>query len=300
MAFLTKNLASTVENTIGSITKNITSGSQKILNEVGKITSPISLPKGKSITDIIQTHRGADVSFDEDSLFVITNNILSRASLIIDGFVQGTNDQGENVDEKVPKADFRAPLCTIRSISNELTCKQPGQEFDTALSILTKLSNYKWEAKAVLTLTAFVYDIWDFWHYAQQFYWDPLAVEYGTLKQVPQLIKAGRLQTQFQQPIRQLNDLIKVTADVIAKFDELEKFYHAYDPDVSTEYDLRVDVYWTIVTIAAISTKFSILTSDKPEKPFDLKPYDTVIHTILNELKEHLDEARKQRGKFDG
>lgn len=55
-----------------------------------------------------------------------------------------------------------------------------------------------------------------------------------------------------------------------------------------------MDVYWTIVTIAAISTKISILLSDEPDKPHDLAPYSQKIHYVLNKLNRHLTISRKQ------
>ena len=150
----------------------------------------------------------------------------------------------------------------------QLSCKKPGVGIarNTAFSILEKLSGYKWEAKAVVTLAAFAYDFGDFWLFADRFESDTLVNQFALLKNVPQLIKKGELQKHGQE-IRDVSSLIKNTMNVIAIFDEFEKLSRPYTtkdiPELQSAFDsIQEDAYWTIVTIAAISTKISILTCD--------------------------------------
>lgn len=116
----------------------------------------------------------------------------------------------------------------------------------------------------MLTLAAFGYDFWHFAHLSQS---DPLAKQYGFLKHVPKLIRAGKLEQQYRQSILELNGLIKTVVDAVGIIDELEKFYDRYhdiknDPEWPTaQYNLPDDVHWIIVIIAAIATKISILIS---------------------------------------
>lgn len=288
MLSLAKDVASRVENVVTNVKEHI-----------GGELSLFTL-SDKKITELIyETHVHTDESFDEDSLFVIVENILKRATQIIDKVVQGSNVHVENIEEKSPNANFTVPLCTIKSVGSELACKPPGEEIahKTALSILHKLSSYSWEAKSVLTLAAFAYDFGDFWHLAHHFQSDPLAKQLAILRKVPQLIKPAELQKR-RQAILEVSSLIKATTRVIAIFDEFEKL-SVNDPKNVPELPaaldhLPVDVYWTIVTIVAIATKISILLSDEPEKPHDLAPYSQKIHFILNRLNLHLTICRRQ------
>ncbi|GMN25088.1 hypothetical protein TIFTF001_040665 [Ficus carica] len=288
MASIAKELVSRVETTVTTVKE--------------KIASHISLftLSDEKITELIyETHVHADESFDEDSLFIVVENILKRATQIIDKVVQGSNVHVDNVDEKYPKIDLNVPLCTIKSVGSELSCKPPGEEIahKTALSILQKLSTYTWEAKSVLTLAAFASDFGEFWHLASLYNSDHLAKQLAILKKVPQLIKPVELQKR-RLAILEVSNLIKTVVRVISIFDEFEKL-SANDPKDIPELPaalnhLPVDVYWTIVTIAAISTKISILLSDEPDKPHDLAPYSQKIHYVLNKLNLHLTISRKQ------
>ena len=157
---------------------------------------------------------------------------------------------------------------TLINLEFQLSCKPPGEKVahETTLSILNKLSTYKWEAKAVLTLGAFAIEYGDFWHLAQLYQSDQLAKQLAILKRVPVLIKPSELQKR-RQAVLELNSLINTTMQVIAIFDEFEKLSYQDTKDIpglSPALDhLPVDVYWAILTIAACATKLSILISDE-------------------------------------
>ncbi|KAF4404214.1 hypothetical protein G4B88_014670 [Cannabis sativa] len=211
-----------------------------------QITSVFTM-SDKKINDLIYaTHVHADESFDEDSLFIIVENVLKSSNQIIDKIVQGIH---------------------VHDVDN-LSCKAPNEvtAHETTLAILNKLSNYSWEAKAVLALAAFAFEFGDFWLIAQLYNSDSLAKQLGVLKRVPSLIKTSEL-VKRRQAVLELSSLVNVTMRVIAMFDEFEKL-SAYDvkdiPGLSVALDhLPVDVYWAILTIAACATKHCILISDK-------------------------------------
>ncbi|KAG6732712.1 hypothetical protein I3842_01G191300 [Carya illinoinensis] len=74
------------------------------------------------------THIPGDEKFDVDSLFLFAENILKRASLIIDNvaldLLHGTEAHRESLDGMMsPKASFNPPLCTLKRISGEVTIK---------------------------------------------------------------------------------------------------------------------------------------------------------------------------------
>lgn len=150
----------------------------------------------------------------------------------------------------------------------QLSCKPPGEEFahKSTLAILNKLSNYSWEAKAVLTLAAFALDYGDFWLLAQQNQSDQLAKSLAILRRVPVLLKPADLQKR-RQGVVEVNSLIKATLQVVEIISELEKLT-IYDPKDVPALSQALDhtpvyVYWAILTVVACSTKINILTSEE-------------------------------------
>lgn len=97
-----------------------------------------------------------------------------------------------------------------------MSCKSPRDEIGhkTTLAILNKLSNYEWNAKAVLTLAAFALEYSEFWLLAQYQQSDPLAKSVAILKRVPVLTRQAALQ-KYRQAIVEVNDLVKATLQVI-------------------------------------------------------------------------------------
>ncbi|PON78093.1 Sieve element occlusion [Trema orientale] len=288
-------MVSIVQDVIAKVETAVSNVHQHIEGELSIFTL-----SDKKINDLIYaTHVHADESFDEDSLFVIVENILKRSTQIIDKIVQGSHVHVENTEERSPKPNFSVPLCTLKSINSELSCKAPGEEIahKTTLAILNKLSSYSWEAKAVLALAAFAFEFGDFWLIAQLYQSDQLARQLAVLKRVPVLLKPSELQKR-RQAVLELSNLIQITTRVIAIFDEFEKL-SAYDhkdiPGLSTALDhMPVDVYWAILTITACATKLTILISDEPDKPHDLAPYAQKISFILNQLNMQLTVCRRQ------
>ncbi|XP_048334289.2 protein SIEVE ELEMENT OCCLUSION B isoform X1 [Ziziphus jujuba] len=263
-----------------------------------EIRGLFTLTDEKIMDHIYETHAHADETFDDDSLFIITENILKPATQIVDKIVQGSQVHVDNIDQKTPKPDFSVPLCTLKQIGSELSCKAPGEDIahKTTLAILKKLSTYQWEAKAVLTLAAFALEYGDFWLLAQNQHSDHLAKSLGILKRVPILTKPAELQKR-RQAILELNNLIKATLQVMEIIDQFDKL-SIYDPKEITGLSVAldhipVDVYWSIVTVVACSTKLTLLTSDE-DKPYDLAPYSQKIHYVLNKLKIQLVVCRRQ------
>ncbi|PON53335.1 Sieve element occlusion [Trema orientale] len=273
-------------------------GSTSQKQKVGEL-SLFTMSDDKILDVVYATHVHDDDSFDVDSMLLVVENIIKRSSLIVDNIVQGTQFHTETIDEKPPKASFSSPLCTLKSVCCELSCKPPGEEFahKSTLGILNKLSKYSWDAKAVLTLAAFALDYGDFWLLAQLNQSDQaLAKSLAILRRVPVLLKPVDLQNRRQEVV-ELNSLIKATLQVTQIIFELEKLT-SYDPKdvpaLSQAMDhTPVDVYWAILTIVACSTKINILTSEE-DKPHDLSPYAQKIHYILNKLKIHLIICKKQ------
>ncbi|TQD73327.1 hypothetical protein C1H46_041142 [Malus baccata] len=289
MLGLANNVAAKVASVVTTTHQHITGDHELSL---------FTMSDQKILEQIYGTHVHADESFDDDSLFGITENILKRATQIVDKIVQGTQVHVENIEENTPKAGFSAPLCTLKSIASEMQCKPPSEEVahNTTLAILNKLSSYSWEAKAVLTLAAFAMEYGEFWLLAQLQESNRLAKSIAILKRVPVLLKPSDLHKK-RQAVLELNNLIKATLQVIECIDQFDKL-SSYDPKdvpalaIAMDH-IPVDVYWAVATVVACATKITILTSNE-DKEHDLAPFAQKIHYVLNKLKIQLIVCRKQ------
>ncbi|KAK7344017.1 hypothetical protein VNO77_13215 [Canavalia gladiata] len=234
--------------------------------------------------------------FDVDSLFTLVENTLRRSTHIVDNVVQGSRPSLEHMDDKIPQ--FNSPLCTLKQISSEMSCKPPSEEIahKTTVTILNKLSNYEWDTKAVLTLAAFALEYSEFWLLQQHQQSDPLAKSVAVLKRVPVLTRPLALQ-KHRQEIIEVNNLVKASLQVIEVIFELEKLttYDTKDVpalEVAIE-QIPVDVYWAIITIAAVVTQLDCLTTESAQKQ-ELSHYGQKINIILSKLRKQVTLCRQQ------
>ncbi|KAF5466028.1 hypothetical protein F2P56_015986 [Juglans regia] len=256
------------------------------------------------------THIPGDEKFDVDSLFLFAENILKRASLIVDNvaldLLHGTEAHLESLDDMMsPKASFNPPLCTLKRISGEMQCKTPGEEIahKITMSILNKLSGYSWDAKAVLTLAAFALDFGDFWLLAQLHPTDhQLAKSVGILKRVPAISRRPGLQ-KHRKALIELNMLIQAILEMMECILELEKlsavqaYKTKYVPaplSIAMEH-LPVDVYWVILAIVACATKMCGLTRDEDQVQ-EIAPFAHKLNIVLYLLKMQIKICKQQIG----
>ena len=143
----------------------------------------------------------------------------------------------------------------------QFSCKDPGEEttYKTTLSILKKLSNFPWVAKAVLTLAAFAMEFADFFLLAKlhQSADQRLAKSLGTLKRVHVVLTQIR-----RRGILDLNYLIQSTLKLAGTVCEWEKL-SCYDPKGVPALSTAVVAYWIITTVVTCATKVTVLTSDE-------------------------------------
>ncbi|KAK7356609.1 hypothetical protein VNO80_15884 [Phaseolus coccineus] len=260
--------------------------------------NPLNMSDEQILEEIYSTHVHSHTKFDVDSLFVLVENTLRRSTLIVDNVVQGSKSSLEQLEDKIPQANFNSPLCTLRQISSEMTCKPAGEEIahKTTMTILVKLSNYEWDAKAVLTLAAFAMEYGEFWLLAQHQPTDPIAKSVAFLKRVPVLTRPAALQ-KHRQAIVELNNLVKTTLQVIELIFELEKLTTFGTKDVPALLpaieQIPVDVYWAIITIVTIETQIDYLTTESGNKQ-DLSHYGQKINIILSKLRKQIMLCRQQ------
>ncbi|KAE8022604.1 hypothetical protein FH972_008390 [Carpinus fangiana] len=233
-------------------------------------------------------HEPADEKFDADSVFVIANDILKRATRIVDLMVQGSDQSHEeNLEKEAPQAtSFRPPLYKlINQLSCELmACRTPGEQTanKTTTSILTILKSYPWNAKALLTLVAFSFEYGEFWLLAQLHSSNQLAKSVGMLKRVEAILEPPGLIQKYKKEIGELNDLTKETLEVIRSILEFEKL------SINDTKDVSEDAYrTTITTIVACMIQMSCLTSDEDKKQ-KLSPLVDKIKLIKEDLKKQI------------
>ncbi|XP_020222813.1 protein SIEVE ELEMENT OCCLUSION B isoform X2 [Cajanus cajan] len=267
-------------------------------SETSSEHNPLSMSDEQILEQIYSTHVHSHTKFDVDSLFILVENTLRRSTLIVDTVVQGSKASLEQVEDKIPQANFNSPLCTLRQISSEMSCKPAGEEIahKTTMTILVKLSNYEWDAKAVLTLAAFAMEYGEFWLLAQHQPTDPIAKSVAFLKRVPVLTRPAAVQ-KHRQAIIELNNLVKTTLQVIELIFELEKLTSFDTKDVPALLpaieQIPVDVYWAIITIVAIVTQIDYLTTETGNKQ-DLSHYGQKINIILSKLRKQITLCRQQ------
>ncbi|KAI4345744.1 hypothetical protein L6164_012843 [Bauhinia variegata] len=274
-----------------------TKSSMKPVHQTGESEyNPITLSDEQILEQIYTTHvhEHAETKFDVDSLFTLVENILKRSTHIVDSVVQGSQLSLEHFDDKTAPLSFNSPICTLKQISSELSCKPPGEEIAhrTTLTILNKLSSYSWEAKAVLTLAAFAQEYGEFWLLTQLQPTDPLAKSLAVMKRVPVHTKAAALQ-KHRQAIVELNSLIKSTLQVIEHIFELVRLTSYDAKDVTAIEQIPVDVYWTIITVAAIVTQIDAIITDSEPKQ-DLYYFGQKINITLSKLRKQIALSRQQ------
>ncbi|XP_060960544.1 uncharacterized protein LOC133031149 [Cannabis sativa] len=225
-----------------------------------KIEEQIKVPKNIS-----------NDSFDVESLYTTVRFILKRS---IRNFQEATPQVEE--EEPKPKGSLRLPICYLKKIisSELLSCKDQLESaeiaHETAVSILKKLEDCTWMAKAVLTLAVFAKEYGDFIEYHRNKY--NINNDLATSDQLTDslaFLKGWKIELLDKQKteIRELNVLIEKTLELMNAMNELEKFSKNRKVSMDgVKADLilpeEVDYYWVIMAVIACVNKFTtILTS---------------------------------------
>ncbi|KAF3949338.1 hypothetical protein CMV_024782 [Castanea mollissima] len=256
----------------------------------------VSTMSNNQIMDQISaTHVHDDKNFDVESLFIVVKSILNGAT-----HVDNTQDTTQaQPKEKALEACFSPPLCTLKQLSFEMACRDMDEEVahKITISILSRLSTYSWNAKAVLTLAAFALDYGEFWLLDQLHQSDLLAQSMGILKGVPTVLESSWL-LKHKNAIDELCNLIKATLDVVEYIFKLEKLLKNNDlkdiSSLSTAKDsIPIHVYWAIITVVVCTTQLCCLINDEDKSP-KLFPFAEEINVTLNFLKSHIEPIEDQ------
>ncbi|KAB2085026.1 hypothetical protein ES319_A05G374200v1 [Gossypium barbadense] len=218
---------------------------------------------------ILATHAPDGREFDVRPLLDLVEDILNRATQHVDFLVKGTTQAQIEMEEKALQANHIAMLealtYTIDRIASELSYKALGvsDAHATTTAIFNLLSSYTWDAKLVLSLSAFALNYGEFWLLAQIYSTNQLAKSMAILRQLPSLLEhTASLKPRFDA----LNNLIRAMIDVtkcVVQFTQLPSTYISQDvPVLATAMNLfPTAVYWTIRSMVACATQISNLSS---------------------------------------
>ncbi|KAI3731435.1 hypothetical protein L1987_62623 [Smallanthus sonchifolius] len=251
--------------------------------------------------NILATHSPDGTYIDVIPLLKIIEDIMHRAQPDADH--HGTHAEIDAIVESVIYSDVNEMLevmaLTINKVSCEISCKciGGGDAHTTTTGIFNMLSNYGWDAKAVITLAAFAVNYGEFWLVAQLHTANPLAKSLAHLKQLPDLLERGEsLKPRFNA----VTSLIKAMLDVthcIIKFKDLPEQYLSPDtPElVAATTHIPIAVYWIIRSIVSCASILINLIGMGHEhvttttEAWELSSLAHKISNIHDHLKRHLD-----------
>ncbi|KAE8696168.1 hypothetical protein F3Y22_tig00110676pilonHSYRG00156 [Hibiscus syriacus] len=247
------------------------------------------------MNQILATHAPDGREIDVRPLLYLVEDILNRATEHVDVIVKGTQARVE-MEEKAQQANYIAMLealtFTIDRIACELSYKayRGSDAHATTTAIFNLLSSYTWDAKLVLSLSAFALNYGEFWLLAQIYSTNQLAKSMAILKQLPSLLEhTAPLKPRFEA----LNILIRTMMDVtrcVVEFKELPSMYISQDaPALATALNLiPTAVYWTIRSMVACAAQISSLATMGHEYGISESWELSALAHKLRNIHEHL------------
>ncbi|KAG6790058.1 hypothetical protein POTOM_006204 [Populus tomentosa] len=274
------------------------SGQQLIKSDRGSMLTMFD--DNVMMKQIVGTHAPDGREVDVKPLLLLVEDILKHATQQIDSSLTTSQAHAE-MEDKTSHVNFVSMLdalsYTIDRISSEIAYKalDGTDAHATTVSLLNMLTSYSWDAKLVLTLTAFALNYGEFWLLAQIYSSNELAKSMAILRQLPIIIEqSGPLKPRFDA----INNLIKVMMDVarcVVEFKDLPPAYISNEvPALSTAMaHIPTAVYWTMRGVVACEAQITSLTTMGHE--FSIST--TVaweLSTLAHKLSNMLDHLRKQ------
>ncbi|KAJ6965637.1 protein SIEVE ELEMENT OCCLUSION B-like [Populus alba x Populus x berolinensis] len=249
---------------------------------------------------IVGTHAPDGREVDVKPLLLLVEDILKRATQQIDTSLTTSQAHAE-MEDKTHQVNFVSMLdalsYTIDRISCEIAYKALGgtDAHATTVSLFNMLTSYSWDAKLVLTLSAFALNYGEFWLLAQIYSSNQLAKSMAILRQLPSIMEhSGPLKPRFDA----INNLIKVMMDVarcVVEFKDLPPAYISNEvPALSTAMaHIPTAVYWTMRSVVACAAQITSLTTMGQEFSMSTN-VAWELSTLAHKLSNILDHLRKQ------
>ncbi|XP_021746370.1 protein SIEVE ELEMENT OCCLUSION B-like [Chenopodium quinoa] len=213
-------------------------------------------------------HAPDERDIDLKPLLHIFEVIFQRAAPTVPGSTKKAHMDAQN--DKAFQAEhgelIEQHAFTIRKISNEIVCRcsRSGDAHTTTLSILTMVSEYTWEAKVALTLTAFTAYYGDFWLIAQLYAADPSAKPVAILNQLPESMEHP---FSYKPKFEAIDNLLRAIVNVsklVAEFKETLRGLHSTKDTPAYKSANAViprAAYWIIRSMVACASQFAGLIS---------------------------------------
>ncbi|XVE67807.1 hypothetical protein DITRI_Ditri09bG0018200 [Diplodiscus trichospermus] len=258
---------------------------------------------------ILMAHEPDGQVVDVEPLLYLVEDILNRATQQVDFLVKGTRAQTE-IEEKGQQANsiamLGAPTNIIDKVACELSYKALGvsDALATITAIFNLLSRYAWDAKLVLSLSAFALNYGEFWLLSQIYSTNHLAESMAILKQLPSIIEhTAALKPWFDalnSLIRTMMDLTRcvvklkpIVNEFVVELEGQQLTNAAQDTEFATALThIPIAVYWTIKSMVACETQITSLTSTGHEYGI-LTTESWKLSTLAHELENIYDHLRK-------
>ncbi|XP_056167649.1 protein SIEVE ELEMENT OCCLUSION B-like isoform X2 [Syzygium oleosum] len=249
--------------------------------------------------EMLDTHAPDEGDVDVQSLFLLINNTLSEATVIVDSVVNPKGTQGSaSTAFKPPEEGFNPPIAAINEVACQITCKALDTKNvrKTFESLFRKLLTYSWVAKAVITLSSLALYYSDFWLLAQPT--GKLTKSMAILKGLPAITKSPDVQK--IQVFRDLNDIIKIILSMTECIVEFE--HDSKDvPELSTTIDIPGSVYQIIICVLVCSIQFtSLINLVDDYKGKDLQPFARKVNKINHSIQADFEDYKHRKESIKG
>ncbi|XP_023000470.1 protein SIEVE ELEMENT OCCLUSION B-like [Cucurbita maxima] len=264
--------------------------------------------------DVIMNHlftkHGEDETINinlNDYISFIENVIKSSDQIsAASHWAQGSKVHVELSDDSFTySSSIEPPVCTLHDISKQMGCKAAGIDIahKTTLDILSKLTKYSWEAKAVLIFTAFAMNYGALWHLDNYSRSDPLAKSLAMIKRVGSLRKELD-SVQYGQVFFGPNSLIYSCLKAIKymnEFKNLSKYDIKEVPELSAALrGIPLVSYWIVHALVASSIDLHCyLSGTEGQTHKYLSELTEKKRSILVTLEKHRQFIQKQQEEVE-
>ncbi|XP_023002121.1 protein SIEVE ELEMENT OCCLUSION B-like [Cucurbita maxima] len=248
---------------------------------------------------VLATHSDETLEFLVTPLLGLIEQIFLRAKL---NDKQGTTGaELEAIEDNSPSPTDLLDLLdfvsfTIHRVSNEIQykCSRAGEPHTVTMEVLNLLTNWPWDAKAVLALAAFSINYGEFWLLVHQSSSDLLAKDISLLKKLPEIFERIDIVRQKFDAIDKLIKALISVAKCIVDFKMLPPHYITPDtPEMKSATTLiPTAVYWIVRSIIACAAQITGLVGVGHEylaSASETWELSSLAHKIDN-IRKHLEQ----------